>query len=151
RRGSPASGSSGWPWDGRSSTPTDCSSSAPACSAFLRSFSASCSRVPPVNPKTFAGALLCSAIVWSAAVAANAATLFDPALRFRVLSTGHFFIYFHQGEQPLAARLAAIAEETRRSLERPLGPALPLRTHVVLANQTELANGYATPLPRDTI
>ena len=38
---------------------------------------------------------------------AQAASTFDPALRFRVLPTDHFIIYFHQGEERLARRLAA--------------------------------------------
>jgi hypothetical protein len=82
---------------------------------------------------------------------AASATLFDPALRFRVLPTEHFNIYFHQGEERMARRLASIAEETWRTVQRPLGVVPPRRTHVVLADQTELANGYATPLPYDTI
>ncbi|HEX7136237.1 MAG TPA: hypothetical protein VF219_00245 [Vicinamibacterales bacterium] len=48
-------------------------------------------------------------------------------------------------------RLAAIAEETWRTLPRPLGVRPPPLTHVVLADQTDLSNGYATPLPYDTI
>ena len=81
----------------------------------------------------------------------DAAPLFDPALRFRALPTEHFVIYFHQGEDRLARRLAAIAEETWRALEQPFGITPPRRTRVVLADQTELFNGYATPLPYDTI
>ena len=86
-----------------------------------------------------------------AAASANAASLFDPALRFRQLPTEHFVIYFHQGEERLAQRLATIAEDTWRALQPPLGVVPPPLTHVVLADQTELWNGYATPLPRDTI
>ncbi|HZT75482.1 MAG TPA: BamA/TamA family outer membrane protein [Vicinamibacterales bacterium] len=82
---------------------------------------------------------------------AHAATLFDPALRFRTIATDHFIIYFHQGESALAARLAGIAEQTWRALQQPLGVTPPARTHVVLADQTEFANGYATPVPYDTI
>src|SRR5437660_12602426 len=85
------------------------------------------------------------------AVSSSASSLFDPIYRFRVLRTDHFVIYFHQGEDRLAGRLAAIAEETWRALERPLGRKPPRRTHVVLVDQTELANGSATPVPRDTI
>jgi Tol biopolymer transport system component len=81
----------------------------------------------------------------------HAATFFDPALRFRALPTEHFVIYFHQGTEPLARRLAGIAEETWEAMQRPLALRPPKRTHVVLADQTELANGYATPLPYDTI
>ena len=81
----------------------------------------------------------------------RAATLFDPLLKFRVLSTPHFRIYFHQGGDRLAAQLATIAESTWRALEQPLGVRPPALTHVVLADQTDLSNGYATPLPYDTI
>jgi hypothetical protein len=85
------------------------------------------------------------------ALDAHAATLFDPALTFRVLRTDHFRIYFHRGEERLAARLGPIAEDSWRALTRPLGVRPPPLTHVVLANQSELANGYATPLPYNTI
>jgi hypothetical protein len=97
--------------------------------------------------------LACTTLGLVAAMAASApaASLFDPALRFRALTTEHFVVYFHQGEDRLAQHLAAIAEETWRTLRQPLGVSPPLLTHVVLADQTELANGHATPLPRDTI
>jgi len=61
----------------------------------------------------------------AAAAHASGASLFDPALRFRSLPTEHFVIYFHQGEDALAQRLARIAEDAWRALERPLGPHVP--------------------------
>src|SRR2546426_449691 len=94
----------------------------------------------------------CSALallLWT--IDGDASSLFDSIYRFRVLPTDHFMIYFHQGEDRLAARLASIAEETWHTLQRPLGTKPPSLTHVVLVDQTELANGYAMPLPRDTI
>src|SRR6185295_3946298 len=94
---------------------------------------------------------LTAAVLLLFAGTASAARLFDPALRFRMMPTEHFIIYFHQGEESLAQRLAVIAEEAWRALQRPLGVLRPRRTQVVLADQTELANGYATPLPYDTI
>jgi hypothetical protein len=94
---------------------------------------------------------LTAAVLLLLAGTADAATWFDPALRFRTLPTEHFIIYFHQGEESLARRLAVIAEEAWRALQRPLGVLPPRRTQVVLADQTERANGYATPLPYDTI
>jgi len=94
-------------------------------------------------------ALLASALL--SAASADAASLFDPALRFRHLPTEHFVIYFHQGEERLAQRLAAIAEETWHAMEPRFRVSPPRLTRVVLADQTELWNGYATPLPRDTI
>jgi hypothetical protein len=76
---------------------------------------------------------------------------FDPIYRFHTLNTQHFVIYFHQNEERLASRLASIAEDAWRKLERTLGAPPPGRTHVVLVDQTDLSNGWATPLPRDTI
>ena len=83
--------------------------------------------------------------------AALAATLIDPLYRFRTLETPHFSIHFHQGEDSLAGRLAAIAEDVWRKIERPLGTTPPSHTHVILVDQTELANGFATPVPYNTI
>ncbi len=82
---------------------------------------------------------------------ARGAGLLDPQLRFRQVRTAHFTIYFHQGEEQLAARLAAMAEDVRTQVGRALGVAPPERTHVILADQSESANGWATPLPRNTI
>ncbi|MBI3491057.1 MAG: PD40 domain-containing protein [Acidobacteria bacterium] len=100
------------------------------------------------------GRRLISALLVSAAlhaVSVEATGLFDPALRFRMLRTPHFIIYFHQGEDRLADRLAVIAEEAWRALQQPLGVKPPPLTHVVLVDQTEQSNGTATPVPYDTI
>src|SRR5262245_53519873 len=76
---------------------------------------------------------------------------FDPAYRFHVLTTDHFRIYFHQGEQSLAARLAPIAEDVWHKLAQALGPQAPKRTEVILIDQNDLSNGWATPVPRDIV
>jgi Tol biopolymer transport system component len=94
-------------------------------------------------------ALLVSAVLHG--VSAHAAPQFDPALRFRTLRTPHFRIHFHQGEDRLAGRLAVIAEDAWQALQQPLGVRPPPLTHVVLADQAEQSNGYATPVPYDTI
>ena len=85
------------------------------------------------------------------AASARASTLFDPTLRFLTIRTPHFVIYFHQGEDRLARRLAVVAEEAWRALERPFGVKPPPLTHVVLVDQTEQAGGTATPVPYNTI
>jgi Tol biopolymer transport system component len=81
----------------------------------------------------------------------SAASLVDPAYRFRTLTTAHFSIHFHQGEDRTAGRLAAIAEDTWQKLKRPFGENPPPHTHVILVDQTELSNGFATPVPYDTV
>jgi len=95
--------------------------------------------------------LAVAAVIVVSVGTAHGASLFDPALRFRVIATEHFVIYFHQGEEQMARRLAPIAEETWRALQLPLGVIPPPRTHVVLADQSEFANAFATPIPYDTV
>jgi WD40-like Beta Propeller Repeat len=85
-----------------------------------------------------------------AATSAHAATRYDPRLHFRTWRTPHFDIHAHQGEEALAARLSAIAEQVRGRLEPALG-APRGRVQVILVDQTDLANGWATPFPYDAI
>ena len=81
---------------------------------------------------------------------ASAATRYDPRLRFRTLSTARFDIHYHQGEEALAQRLARIAEQVATDVGRTLGPAAG-RVQVILVDQNDLPNGWATPVPYNTI
>ncbi len=92
-----------------------------------------------------------AALVVLLAAPARGAGLLDPLLRFRQVRTAHFTIYFHQGEERLAARLAAMVEQVRTQVGGALGTEPPGHTHVILADQSESANGWATPLPRNTV
>ncbi len=91
------------------------------------------------------------AALLAAGTPATAAARYDPALRFRTLTTAHFVIYFHQGEEAVARRFAPMAEQVYATLTARLltGPAG--RTHVILVDQDDTANGWANPLPRNTI
>jgi hypothetical protein len=82
---------------------------------------------------------------------AATAQIVDPIHRFHTLHTTHFVILFHAGEEPAARRLAVIAEESWRALRDALDVPPPATTHVVLVDQSESANGWATPVPRDAI
>lgn len=81
----------------------------------------------------------------------EAAERYDPRLTFRTLRTPHFTIHFHQGEDHLAQRLAQIAEEVHDRLSRELQVSPERHTHVILVDQTDLANGWATPVPYNLI
>jgi Tol biopolymer transport system component len=81
----------------------------------------------------------------------RAAAQYQPHLTFRVLATEHFRVYYHQGQEPLARRLAGIAESVRSTLTSRVRLTAPRLTHVVLANQDDDANGLATPVPYCTI
>jgi hypothetical protein len=83
-------------------------------------------------------------------VSASASTRYDPRLRFRTISTARFDIHFHQGEEALAQSLARIVEEVATTLASTLGPASG-RVQVVLVDQNDQANGWASPLPYNTI
>lgn len=85
------------------------------------------------------------------ASAAGAVPRYDPRLRFRVIRTAHFAIYYHQREEAMAKRLALVAEDVRGELAARLGLVPPGKTHVVLVDQTDVANGWSTPVPCDTI
>lgn len=75
----------------------------------------------------------------------------DPAYRFRTTRTAHFSIHFHEEAAPLAAELVEIAEATwQRFNVRPATPP-PALTHIVLVDQSESSNGFASMLPRNTI
>lgn len=79
------------------------------------------------------------------------AAAYDPKLTWRVLETPHFHIHFHGGEEQLAQELADMAEDiyTEMSTELLWEPDQP--TQVVLVDNTDSANGYATYLPMNTI
>ena len=91
-----------------------------------------------------------AALVLVIASSAGAATRYDPRLTFRTYRTSHFDIHAHQGEEALAARLATIAESVRGRFEPSLG--VPRgRVQVILVDQADISNGWATPFPYDAI
>ena len=93
---------------------------------------------------------LLAGLLLLAATSASASERYDPRLRFRTLRTDHFDIHAHQGEELMARRLASIAERARRRFQPILG--VPRgRVQVILVDQTDLSNGWATPVPYNTI
>jgi hypothetical protein len=83
-------------------------------------------------------------------VPVHAANRYDPRFRFRTISTPLFDIHFHQGEEALARRLSRIAEEVAEKLRPELGTPGG-RVHVIVVDQTDLSNGWATPTPYNLI
>jgi Tol biopolymer transport system component len=81
---------------------------------------------------------------------AAAATRYDPRLRFRTISTRRFDIHFHQREELLARRLAGLVENAAAEVDAAVGAAVG-RVQVILVDQNDLSNGWATPLPYNTI
>jgi len=92
-------------------------------------------------------ALFCALL----ATGTEAAVTHDPDLVWRTLATGHFQIHFHQADEPLARRVAALAERVHARLVPRIGwtPVEPV--DVVLDNRQDLANGFASTFPYDQI
>ena len=95
-----------------------------------------------------------AAALWLALLVAGPAdaqsTRYDPRLQFRTVTTERFTIYFHQREEDLARRLARIAEDVAAALDAHLG-APRSRVHVILVDQTDQSNGWATVIPYNLI
>jgi hypothetical protein len=105
----------------------------------------------PVPGRRALPALFLITLLLGCGVSGQAAGVVDPALRFRTLTTEHFVIHFHPGEEHLAVRLTRIAEDVRCTVAHTLDLRAPDRIHVILTNQTDIANGWAALIPRDTI
>ncbi len=78
-------------------------------------------------------------------------TKYSPSLTWRTLTTEHFVVHFHQGEETIAPRAAAIAEEAHRRLAPILKwePSAP--TRLVLVDTADDVFGAATPIPYNTM
>jgi Tol biopolymer transport system component len=104
------------------------------------------------RPHTTTGAIaLLAAYMLACVPPAHAATRYDPSLRFRSMTTPHFVIHYHQGEEALALRLSLIVERVHADLTARMQHAPRGRTHVVLVDQADDPNGWATPVPYNLI
>ncbi len=67
------------------------------------------------------------------------------------METPHFELHYHQGEHALALRAARMAELAHKRLVPLLDHEPSERCHIVISDDTDFANGSATPLLRNTI
>jgi hypothetical protein len=105
-------------------------------------------RTPALVARASLAAVACA--LWALAAPAGA-QLYDPAYRWRTLETPHFRIHFHQGEEELARLVASTAERAHAQLAPLLGYSPPTGTEMVLSDDSDEANGSATPVPYDVI
>ncbi len=70
----------------------------------------------------------------------------DPALDWRTIESTHFFIHYAAGNKAIAEKTAAIAETVHTRLTRDLDWDPLDKTHIVLSDGSDSANGVATPL-----
>jgi len=81
----------------------------------------------------------------------QAAFTHDPALSWKTLNTPHFQIHYHDEILDSAKELAAIAEKTHSQLIHYIGWTPDSPTQVILTDRMDFANGWATPIPRNTM
>lgn len=79
------------------------------------------------------------------------AAAYDPALTWRTLSTRHFHITFHGGEEALADEVGHVAEEVWGEITAELWHEPKGKVEILLIDRTDSANGYATIIPYNTI
>ncbi len=94
-------------------------------------------------------AALLSLLVASGSRDAHAGS--DPARRWFTLATAHFAVHTYDGGERFAREVGAYAEEARAVVGELLGWYPPERTHIVVVDENDDANGFAGTLPAPLI
>jgi Tol biopolymer transport system component len=75
----------------------------------------------------------------------------DTSFTFSTIETPHFSIHFHQGLEAVAQKAAVFAEEAHAKLVQEFVWQPGQKTQLVLIDDTDFTNGFATALPYNTI
>lgn len=95
--------------------------------------------------------LLACVLLVLACIADDAQGQASPWLDWRTLSSEHFNIHFPAEIEDEARHALAIAERVHNRLSPRIGWEPDSRTEIVLTDQVDFANGFATPLPYNHI
>lgn len=76
----------------------------------------------------------------------SVASAVDPRLHWNTIQTKNFYIHYADGYQHLAQKTANLAEQTHTKLQPILNWQPDDKTHLVLSDESDFANGYATPI-----
>ena len=89
--------------------------------------------------------------IYGEGILSYAATKFDPSLKWQAIETQNFHIYFHQNEQEIAQECTEIAEDVYKKLLDSLGWEPKRKISIVIADNNDEANGFATSFPDNAI
>ncbi len=103
-----------------------------------------------VSARVRAAVVVSLAFAWVAA-AANFAHAGDPTLVWHTIETPHFVIHYHEPLGEVAEHVAAAAEHSHTVLVPVFGHEPEEKTQVVLVDNTDGANGFASVIPRNRI
>jgi hypothetical protein len=93
-------------------------------------------------------ALLFAAITLATSVATAAD---DPSLTWWTLETDHFYITYPEQVEPAARRIANLAESIHVRVSEGMQFVPDEKTEIILTDDTDSANGSASPVPYNTI
>ncbi|MCA9600510.1 MAG: PD40 domain-containing protein, partial [Myxococcales bacterium] len=94
----------------------------------------------------------CAAFVFVLLSAASAAAqVRDPYLTWRTIETPRFAVHYHEPLGVMARKVAVAAEQAHARLAPILKHTPTTRTHIVLSDNTDDANGLASVLPYNTM
>ncbi len=79
----------------------------------------------------------------------NAAVSNDPQVEWFTLETEHFYVHYHEGLQDLSYEVAEKSERINKTLTNQLDWQPINKTHLILTDMLDNANGWATVLPQN--
>jgi hypothetical protein len=103
---------------------------------------------PTLHRFRFAFAVVFIALV---AMASKAHAANDPKLLWKTIETAHFRITYYSTEDEIAAHVATLAEGIYERLVPAVGWKASEKTEVLIADQTDGANGLSTAIPYNTV
>lgn len=98
-----------------------------------------------------AAVLALAAAVVALGGGAGTARAGDPDRVWRTIESDHFVIHYYEPLDDIARRVAVVAERSHQVLAPALGHAPREKTQVLLVDDTDGANGFASVLPRNQI
>lgn len=90
-------------------------------------------------------------LLFSVSISARAAIYHDPGLDWFTLETEHFYLHFHNGAESLTRKFSPAAEQIHKDISGFLNWQPKAKTHVVLSDEYDVSNGFATVFPRNVI
>jgi len=70
----------------------------------------------------------------------------DPGLDWKTIESEHLYVHFADGNKAIAERALVIAEAAHLRLTAELDWYPKEKTHVILSDETDQPNGFATPI-----
>ena len=70
----------------------------------------------------------------------------DPALDWKTIESEHLYVHFADGNKALAERVVAITEAAHKRLTKELNWTPLDKSHIVLSDETDQPNGFASPI-----